>query len=166
MKHLFMLGLLFAAPQFAAAESQFGLSLYKTESKSDGDNISGESKDSFYDLKINTDIGPVYVGGIYGTRADDNTGSEYGVTLGVRSKSGFFGELHYFLAAEYKSSSNEFKKGSGLGVDLGYNAMLGSSFYMGFQFAYRTITYKEFNTATAENKITSLKPMINLGFMF
>lgn len=168
MKYLVMVGMVFlSVPQFASAETQLGFSTYLIDVKTSGPNANGDGgKQNISDVKLNTSVGPVYLGGIFESEGGDNSASAYGVTLGIRGKSGYFGQVHYFLSGEYKDGSDELKKGSGLGIDVGYNAMLGSTFYLGLQFAHRSITYKEFNTTTAENKLTTLRPMINFGVMF
>lgn len=148
---------------------QFGLSVGKGDTKVETSSSSSESKSTFLDLNLNYSFGGLYVGGQYGSRSGDDTGSQMGPTIGYRNN-GFFVQGSYFLSADYKSSSTEYKKGTGIGIDFGYNAMVSNSFYIGTQLSQRSVTYKEYTssgtTTEADTKITILQPMINLGFMF
>lgn len=118
-----------------------------------------------------------YLGGLYSTTTiSGQTGyspsvTGMGVTLGYHSNGWIF-DATYFLSGTYNdvTAGTNYTNGSGYGVDLGYNFMLSSSFYLGLELDYKSITYakKEVSSVSTDrnNTVAGYRPMINLGFMF
>ncbi|HPI41910.1 MAG TPA: hypothetical protein PLJ21_13965 [Pseudobdellovibrionaceae bacterium] len=117
----------------------------------------------------------VFLGGLYNNRTTSGdstypTIGSMGFAVGYHNN-GFFADLGYLLSGTYEtSSSSKLTEGTGIQIDLGYNAMINSNFFMGFQISYVTQNYKKAEvsgvTGDTDNKIASMGPMINLGLMF
>lgn len=119
----------------------------------------------------------LYLGAIYGTTSISGyTGyspsiTEMGVTLGYHSN-GWILDATYFLSGTYNdvAAGVNYTGGSGYGVDVGYNFMLSSSFYLGLELDYKSMSYTKLETVgtslTHNNTVSGYRPMINLGFMF
>ena len=119
-----------------------------------------------------------YVGGIYeqetwnsgGTFSPKITG--FGPSVGYVSEKGFNVILHYLYGAQYEQSTT-FKRTAGAGpqIDVGYSFELNSTFALGPQITYRSVTFSKSETNGVENdddKITytDLRPMIALFVKF
>ncbi|MBX3019194.1 MAG: outer membrane beta-barrel protein [Bdellovibrionaceae bacterium] len=177
-----LLGLLvslLATPAFAAsAGSGFhvGLSALKYDEAWSGDAYAtGEQKDNrtHFDLKLGYLFSnSVYVGALYSnlsrnTTTDSPSRTATGLSVGYHAASGLYFDVNYFLQAEYNVGGNTtYKEGSGFGADFGYNIPMSSSFYLGFQLSYKSLTFKKINTISSSNTQTELAPMFNLGFVF
>ena len=171
----------FATTASTAAQASdniiLGLSLNRSTLNTEGPTIgTGESTALTYDLKIGKVSDWLYLGGIYSVASNtSNGGSEVkrtalGATAGYHDK-GFLLDLSYFLTAKKDASATVLNKGTGFGLDIGYNWMMGQSFFLGLQMVYRKFTYEEVEasgvTTTQENKVLSeTYPMINLGLAF
>lgn len=166
----------FSVSAQAADHMLLGLSLFKYDAKSEGPTIgTGESKNTYYDIKLGYTSDWLYLGGIYSITSTEQAGNELkrsalGATAGYHNK-GFLLDFSYFFQAKRDGGTTVLTKGTGMGIDLGYNFMMGSNLFMGVQGVYRTFTYKEVETETAtteeENKtISEMYPMFNIGFVF
>lgn len=166
---LVLVSLMFSSVALAAAGPQSTLSLFKYDYAVDGDSIgNGESTHTQYDFKLGYDFGNnIYAGFIYNSRTVDTGGADskrtaYGGTVGYHGQAWFI-DFSYFLSAEYE----DYKKGSGMGLDLGYNHMLNSNVFLGVQWTYKTFTYTEVGGASEDNKEKSeMHPMLNIGVKF
>lgn len=177
----FMISLFLGSVCLAASSGSgvlMSLGLLRYEREVDGPTIgNGKGISSYYDFKLGYLIGnDVYVGGIYSTYGHDDGVTQpkrslYGATAGYHSD-GWFLDLSYFLGGNYELSSTvNLKNPSGLGIDVGYQAMVNSNFFLGIQGSYKSVTFKEVessNVVTKEdNKIKSeLYPMVLLGVIF
>lgn len=155
-----------------AGDFKVGVSLLRTQTSTEGPTL-GDTENTLliYDLKIGYLMDNLYLGFIHDSKTvtsnssdDKRTGN--GLTVGYHNK-GWFADFSYFLTMDREWGSTKLSKGTGMGFDVGYNAMLGSAFFAGAQLSYKKITYEEVNSVSQTNKETSeLYPMINLGVMF
>lgn len=177
----FTISLFLGSVSFAASSGSgvlMSLGLLRFESETEGSTI-GNSKgiNTYYDIKLGYLIGnDVYVGGIYSSYGHDDgitqpKRSLYGATAGYHSD-GWFLDLSYFIGGNYELSSNiNLKNPSGLGIDIGYQAMVNSNFFLGVQGSYKSYTFKEVESSNVvvkeDNKVKSeLYPMVLLGVVF
>ena len=177
MKNIILVAtvLLMSASSLAAGDSgyNFGLSLMKYDISVDGPNVgTGDSNLTIYDLKLGYVFNnSVYLGVILDNKTitsnggtDKRTGT--GATVGYHSN-GWILDLSYFFTAERDMNGTMLKDGTGFGLDVGHNWMIGSNFYFGVQGSYKSFTYKKVASAAVDNKEKSeLYPMVNLGLMF
>lgn len=156
---------------------KLGLSLLKFDSETEGTSFGDNKRENLYtDIKLGYLTGTWYFGGILSNYSQKVNSTEMkrnllGATVGYHN-SGYFIDLSYFLSGELDSNGlAKATKGSGLGVDFGYNAPITSSFFLGLQMSYKSISYGEIESGgvsvSQTNKEKSeLYPMINLGFVF
>lgn len=168
---------LMAAPAMAASSMQgfhVGLSAARNDQTFKGDAFTPESRDNrtYADIKFGYLMSnSIYLGVIHSTMSvstgtDSPSRSATGLSVGYHGN-GLFADLNYFLQSEYKfSSTSAMKEGSGFGLDFGYNIPMSSSFYMGVQLTYKSISYKKIESVTSANTFTEMLPMINAGFYF
>ena len=117
----------------------------------------------------------LFLGGLYNTLTTSGdstypTISSMGFAVGYHV-GGFFADLGYLLSGTYElASTSKLTEGTGLQVDVGYNYMLASNFFMGFQIGYKSQNYKKVEVSgisgDTDVKTTNMGPAINLGFMF
>jgi hypothetical protein len=146
----------------------------KAESVAGGTTTTGELSSTFYDLSLGYMLGSnLYVGGVYATRNDKSTGatlststngSAMGAAIGYVADNGFHITGIYYLSA----TDDEYKKGSGMEVDLGWRTFVSSGFFVGAKLAYRSIKYTEnasISNFTSYTHTTTM-PYITLGMGF
>lgn len=155
-----------------------GLSYFMYNLTLDGDNFASpsESKNSVMDIKL----GYLMSNGLYlgvlsdSSSSNDGTGALAGSGLAASvgyHMNGFMVDLNYFLSGTQEiSSTSKYTSGSGIGLDFGYNHMLSSSFYLGVELSYKSLSFAKAEVSGAEttvkNSAVSTMPMLNLGFMF
>ncbi len=136
---------------------------------------SGEYTKSFYDFRLGY-LHPsgLYLGGMYSMSSYDNgsynqKGSSVGPTVGFSHYAGFYTLFTYFLMAELKTSATTtLTDGMGPQIDIGWAFPLTSSFHLGPQITYRSITFDKVDpgAVSLETTQTDLVPAINLWFKF
>ncbi|WP_413287579.1 hypothetical protein [Bdellovibrio sp. HCB337] len=145
----------------------------KVESKDTGGSAttSSDGSTAIYDIKLGFLGGDgIYFGGIYTSRSESvlnqsgTSGSAMGASLGYMGSAGFFLMGHYLMQAKL----GDYSEGSGIQVDLGYKAGVGSGWLLGGELTYRSIAYKkhETNTNLEALTITEVMPMLSIGYMF
>ncbi|MBL7543047.1 MAG: hypothetical protein JNL11_04485 [Bdellovibrionaceae bacterium] len=146
----------------------------KTETVINGNTGTGESGTTYYDLSLGYFLGSNFVvGGIYSTLNRKNPGatvstSTSGNALGAMAGYVFDNGIHltgsYFLSA----TDDEYKKGSGYEVDIGWRSFVSNSFFVGAKMAYRSIKYTELQGSPGfeSQTHTTTLPYISLGFGF
>ncbi len=148
---------------------------YMKEEQENAGVTTGEYTKSFYDFRLGyLSASGLYLGGIYSMSSYDDglynqKGFAVGPTVGFSHYSGFFALFSYFLMAELKTSSTStLTDGMGPQVDVGWAFPLTSSFHLGPQITYRSITFDKLDPgATAVDiTLTDLIPAINLWFNF
>ena len=105
----------------------------------------------------------------YDNGSYNQKGFAAGPTVGYSHYSGFYTLFTYFLMAEFKvDSTNTFTDGMGPQVDIGWAFPLTSSFHIGPQITYRSITFDKQDPGAVSVEITrtDLVPAINLWFNF
>lgn len=174
---LLLFSLFFTAPAYAATGGSgfmVGLSYISLAESYDGTTFgTSEISRMVADVKMGMVMtSGLYVGGIYDTRIDENTGSKqeriaFGATIGYHN-GGWFLDGSVFLDSTLKlSSSTKLEKGTGFGIDLGRNFDITTNTYAGLQFSYKSISYTQVNGAEVSNKLKSETcPMLNVGVMF
>lgn len=121
-------------------------------------------------------FGAVYFGVIYHSISSsiasvENKASAAGVSIGT-FLGGFVLMGHYFVQARRDASGTaSWGEGSGYGADLGYLFPVTGNFAMGANLAYRSFTYKKYDTgmlafSDATYTATSLSPRLTFGFIF
>lgn len=126
-------------------------------------------------LKVGYTFGSLFIGGLYNSYTTSGNSSyptmgSMGVSIGYHM-GGFFADLGYLMSGTNEIASGvKYTQGTGIQADIGYNMMMSSSFYMGFQLSYLSQAYTTLDTngATSDTdyKLTKMGPGINLGFMF
>lgn len=146
----------------------------KTETDVSGTTATAETATTFYDISFGKMLGAnIFLGALYSTSNDKTTGasvstttsgSATGASLGYIFDSGVFLTATYLLSATY----DDYKKGTGYQIDLGWRSFLSSSFFVGAKLATRSIKYTENETISGFNSLTttSTMPYISLGFGF
>ena len=126
-----------------------GLSYFMYNLTLDGDNFTtpSESKNSVMDIKL----GYLMSNGLYlgvlssSATSNDGTGALAGTGLAAAvgyHMNGFMVDLNYFLSGTQElSSTSKYTSGSGIGLDFGYNHMLSSSFYLGVELSYKSLSF-------------------------
>lgn len=107
----------------------------------------------------------LYLGGMYTMRDggdSSSSGTALGASLGYVGSKGFFIKGHYILSAEY----GDWAKGTGIQVDAGYLSNVTSSVVLGVEISHRSVEYTDNPASTASLKLTELRPMLTLGFIF
>ena len=149
-----------------------GLSLLRTNTSTEGLTL-GDTNNTLliYDLKIGYLMENIYVGFIHDNKTVSSNGGDdkrtgNGFTVGYHNQ-GWFGDFNYFMSMDREIGATKLSKGTGMGLDFGYNAMVGSNFFAGAQLSYKQITYTEVNSVAQTNKeTTELYPMLNIGVIF
>lgn len=112
----------------------------------------------------------LYLGGLYGfgssesdagAGAIDNKETVYGASIGYVGATGFYLTGHYLFAGK----TDVLEEGNGFQLDFGHLSNVTSTFVVGVQVSYRSIDYKEKDTAI-KVKTTAFYPMLTLGFLF
>ncbi len=172
MKIVFILTMFFAVAS-ANAEVVFApaASYFKIEDESNG--TTSELEISNYDLKLGfVDASGLYLGGMYQmSKLNNDNAFAVGPTLGFSHYSGFYALFTYFLVAEQDNGANStFTDGMGPQIDLGWIFPLTSSFFIGPQISYRSISYEKQDTAGVSTDVdftrTNILPYISLWFRF
>lgn len=117
----------------------------------------------------------IYFGLVYSTLNTSSTGSNgartaTGLQLGYHS-GGYFLDFSYYFGGSYKMSDTRTEKdASGIGLEVGYNAMVSSNFYIGAGLNYKSLKYAKVDNSGVEsdraNTHTEMYPMLNFGFIF
>lgn len=142
----------------------------KTETETGGLKSTSESTNTLYDLSFGGMLGAnLYVGAMYSTKNDKSlststNGSATGVSIGYVFDSGVHLTGTYFLTA----TDENYKKGSGYEIDLGWRSFISSSFFVGAKLAMRSLKYTENATILGFQSVTSTTtlPYISFGFGF
>ena len=181
---LFLLALIFNPSQQAQARGggqdwmlDIDLSYlsYKSEASVNGTTSSGESSTTYYDITLGYMLSSnLMVGGIYATKnykdssgatiSTSTSANALGATLGYVFENGAYLNGTYFLSA----TDDQYKKGSGFGLDLGWRTFTSGSFFIGGKLSYRSLKYTE-NTAISgfeSQTNTSTLPYLTFGFGF
>lgn|GEM_PF-3259786 len=151
----------------------FGLSLLKFDRETEGPTLgTSTEKWTIYDLKLGYVFSNnFYLGVIYSGYSDDNgsntnTRGLLGGTVGYHND-GWFIDGSYLLSGQLKLSGSTLKDPSGYSIDFGYNAMMGSNFYLGVEASYKSISYDKKDNVSETNKEKSeLYPMLSAGVLF
>lgn len=142
------------------------------------DSGSGSSKSiySIYDIKGGyANNKGLYLGGIYTSRNDDiggtggTSGSQLGASVGYFGRSGFHFVGHYILSATLGSGAgSSLEDGSGIQAEFGYLTDASSTFFIGVDLSYRSITYKKQAGIVLPNsyKQTEIFPQLSFAFTF
>jgi hypothetical protein len=163
----------FAAQAYSTNNVELGLSLLKFDRETSGPTLGDATeKWTLYDLKLGYVFqNNVYLGGIYSAYKDDTGGSSntrdmLGASVGYHNE-GWFIDGSYLFQAKLDWGGATLKDGSGYAIDVGYNTMMGTNFYLGLQASYKSISYSQRDGVSETNKEKSeLYPMLNLGLMF
>lgn len=150
--------------------------IYNFEATGDDFTVASVYKNTFLNFKLGYLMSnSIYVGLVQATlNSNDgtNTGSRSatGAQVGYHSD-GYFLDFTYFLQGESKpSSALAYTGGTGMGLEVGYNTMVSSNFYLGAELNYQSITYSKREVAgvstSRSNTFTEMYPMLNAGFMF
>lgn len=136
---------------------------------------SSESATTFYDVNLGyTMPSGLYVGGIYASKSYSSSGTAsvstsasanaMGAVIGYGFMNGMYLNGIYFLSA----TDQDYKKGSGMGVELGWRTFASGSFFYGAKLSYRSLKYTENTTVASFNSLTKtiIMPMLSLGFTF
>lgn len=146
----------------------------KAESVVSSTTSTAESSTTFYDVTLGYMLTPnVLVGGIYTTKntstkgaslSTSTNGSAAGASVGYVFDNGVHISGSYLLNAV----DDEYKKGSGYQIDLGWRSFLSDSFFVGAKLAYRSIKYTENQTLAGFTSLTNTTamPYISIGFGF
>lgn len=103
---------------------------------------------------------------------DDDSGFSLGPMVGFSHYNGFYALFSYFIMGEFEqgNSTTTLTEGMGPQVDIGWVFPITSSFSLGPQITYKSITYDTIESAgvetTQENTITEINPFITLWFRF
>ena len=172
-----LLGILvLCATSMASANVVFSPSFsYMTEEIEQAGTTVRELTKTSYDFRLGY-LHPsgLYLGGMYiMTSRDDGNYNEKGFavgpTVGFSHYAGFYALFTYFLMAENKvAADTTFTDGMGPQVDIGWAFPLTSSFHLGPQITYRSITYDKVDPGAValETTQTEIVPAINLWFNF
>lgn len=184
MKTLFILSFILVFTQSANSKTIgkdgepgfiLGMSTYYYSLSADSGSGSTKATYSIYDIKGGyANSKGLYLGGIYTSRNDDiggtsaTAGSELGASAGYFGRSGFHFVGHYIFSAALGSSSGSFEDGSGLQAEFGYLTDASSTFFIGVDISYRSLTYKKQAGAVLANsyKQTELFPQLSFAFTF
>lgn len=147
----------------------------KTETTTSSSTSNSQSSTTYYDVNLGY-IMPsgLYVGGVYGAKNYSSSGSAsvststsasaMGASVGYAASNGVYINATYFLSA----TDQDYKKGSGLGLDLGWRSFMSSSFFVGAKLTYRSLKYTENATVSGFESTTStvVLPYLSFGFTF
>lgn len=180
MKKIILVFMLSPLTAWAASGSGFNVGLsalmYNLDFSGDSYNPAQSSKRTHANLKLGYLMSNnLYFGGTYSTLNTSSTGTNgartaTGLVLGYHSN-GYFLDFTYFFGGNYQLSDTVTEKeASGMGLEIGYNAMVSSSFYIGAELNYMSLNYKKREIsgvdATVANTYTEMYPMLNVGFVF
>lgn len=147
----------------------------KEESKVSGATGDSQSATTYYDVNLGYVMSNgLYVGGVYGAKNYSSSGSAtvstsssasaMGASVGYAASNGVYINATYFLSA----TDQDYKKGSGMGVDLGWRSFMSSNFFVGAKLSYRSLKYTENTTIAGFESRTSTTtlPYLSFGFTF
>jgi hypothetical protein len=176
-----VIGLTFLVSSASAGPDDGGVllsvGLLKYDVEKEGTQIGNtKANNTYYDLKLGYLNKKIYVGGIYSVHTQESGGSQdpkrdlMGATLGYHND-GWYLDASYFFGGNYDTSTIDYRKASGFGIDLGYDVKVTGNVYLGLKGSYKSYTFKEYeqnsNTVVADNKVKSeMYPMIVLGIIF
>ena len=159
------------------------LTFYRAASQVSGNTIGNSTGVQLGDdFKVGYHWSGFYTGVVYSTYSITSTAAGVtvvtdnrpapGITIGYRN-SGFVADLSYFFSTTDTRPVLNLTGGTGIGVDLGYNFMLSSSFFMGFELSYKNFSFSTvtdptgvIGVITETNVVTQTYPQITLGFSF
>ncbi len=150
--------------------------IYNIEFSGDDYAVASEDKNTYGNLKLGYLMSNnIYLGAIYATLSRNNgtttaSRTATGAQLGYHSD-GYFLDFTYYFSGQYKlSDALIYKEASGIGLEVGYNTMVSSNFYIGAELNYMSLNYKKRDilgiVADRRNTVTEMYPMLNAGFMF
>lgn len=150
-----------------------GVSTYYYSLTSNSGSSSTKSTNSIYDIKGGyANSKGLYLGGIYTSRNDDiagtssTSGSELGASAGYFGRSGFHFVGHYIFSATLGSSVGGYEEGSGLQAEFGYLTDASSTFFIGVDLSYRSLTYRKQAGISLVNNYTQTELFPQLSFAF
>jgi hypothetical protein len=144
---------------------------YETTNTGGSASTDSDTTTAIYDIKLGyLSSSGLYLGGIYTSRSNSvlnqsgTNGSAMGGSVGYMGDAGIFIQGHYLTGATYGVYSD----GSGLQVDVGYKAGVGTGWLLGAELSHRSIDYKKSssNASLASYKVTETFPMVSIGYMF
>lgn len=162
--------------QAAQAEIFFGPNFHYREEKVETGGSTAKLNVTVIDARLGYVLpAGLYVGGLYNTETTksgsfEEKGSHYGPSVGYVTKN-FNVIASYYMGGE-RSYTGGVKRieVSGPQVDLGYMFDLGSGTLLGPQLSWRSIEYAKVKAngleAADKYKLTEIRPMIALAFMF
>lgn len=161
------------AQAYGSNNVELNLSLLKFDRETSGPTLGDTTeKWTLYDLKLGYVFqNNIYLGAIYSGYTDDTGGNTnkrnmLGGTIGYHNE-GWYIDGSYLFDAKLDWGGSSLKSGSGYAIDVGYNVMMGTNFYLGVQASYKSISYSKRDSVSETNKEKSeLYPMLNLGIMF
>ncbi len=181
MKKILLVVLFLPVIAFAASSGDgfnVGLSglIYNKQLSGDNHPTATEDKNTHLNFKLGYLMSNnFYFGGIYSTLSSgDGTTTQTRTAMGAQAgyhADGYFLDFTYYLSGAHKFSDLiTYKDATGIGIEVGYNTMVSSNFYVGAELNYMTLTYKKIDasgTETASNNTwTEMYPMLNAGFIF
>lgn len=99
--------------------------------------------------------------------ASDANRASYGISIGYYSEKDFYLNYHYFLSSKYSfGGGNEYSKGSGYEIDLGFLSKVTSSFYVGLLMGIKNFNYTELNIGGNATAVTSTHKEVIPMFTF
>lgn len=145
----------------------------KSEAAANGETVSSERGNTLYDLSLVYFVASAYIGAIYTTTNTTNTaltlsantsGNALGASAGYAFDNGTYITISYLITA----TNQDYKKGSGSQIDLGWRAFLSSAFFIGTKLTLRTIRYAENNTISGfdTHSDKTILPYLSFGFSF
>ena len=166
---------------YAANDVVLGLDLLRTAQKRSGDSFSSSTEVTqlFSDLILGLKMEPLYLGLIYssyeetyssGTSSTPIRRTATGASIGYVN-AGLYLTGHYFVQANETYNVNlSLTGGSGWGADFGYRWMMSNAFYITAKISQKTYNFTKVELGplrqNLNNQVTSLVPMVGLGFIF
>lgn len=150
MKNVFLLIIVILAGLSARADLSrstiFSLNTIYIDRDYDNNGVTSKSKQTDTDLRLTRVEKNWSYGAIYALSSNDSSDANrtsYGLSVGYYSEKDFYLNFNYFLASKYAFGSNEYSKGTGYEVDLGFLTKITSSFYAGLLIGIKNFSYTE-----------------------
>lgn len=150
----------------------FDFAIYygQSEGSSEPNNTyQSKSNESYYDMKLGYVFSyGLYIGAEYSTR---NSGFVNGSTTGNAAAAGlgyfFTNGLQIRAFSRFNESFNDFRKGSGYQVDLGYAESFATNFFLGLMLSHRSTTFtsRDSDPLLTDYTFNSTYPMLTIGFL-
>lgn len=151
MKNIILLILSMAASLSARADlsrsTVFSLNTIYIDRDYNDNGVTSKSKQTDTDLRLTRVEKNWSYGAIYALSSNDSSDANrtsYGLSVGYYSEKDFYMNFNYFLSSKYSfNGSNEYSKGNGYEVDLGFLTKVTSSFYAGILIGIKNFSYSE-----------------------